>query len=141
MDRFRLHGRRLAWLVLLLGGCGPGSGGSGVPDNVAGAAPPASNPAPTAPSGGMADASCTAPPGVTSAPYAGTVQAVSEACLLVADRAIVIDRAQVVRRSGAMADRADLVPGARVTVEPEPADPGRARLVIVEDANAGWAVP
>ena len=137
MDRVGLHGRRLAWLALLLGGCGPGSGGSGVPDSAAGAAPPASSPAPTAPDGGMADATCTAPLGATSAPYAGNVQAVSETCLLVADRAIVIDGAQIVRRSGAMAGRADLVPGARVTVEPEPADPGRARLVIVEDSNAG----
>lgn len=137
MNRFRLHGRRLAWLSILLGGCGPGSGGSGVPDSATGVAPPATSPAPTAPAGGIADTACAAPPGATSAPYAGNVQAVSETCLLVADRAIVIDRAQILRRSGTIASRSDLVPGVRVTIKPEPADPGRASLVIVEDVNAG----
>jgi hypothetical protein len=135
MNRIRMHARRLAWVALLLGGCGPGSGGSGVPENATGVAPPATSPAPTAPGGGMADATCAAPAGATSAPYTGSVQAVSETCLLVEDRAIVIHQAQIVRRSGAMASRGDLVPGVRVTIEPESADPGRASLVIVEDVN------
>jgi hypothetical protein len=43
--------------------------------------------------------------------------------------------ATIQRRSGAAATAADLVPGTRVTVAPEPADPGRAAVVTIEDTG------
>jgi hypothetical protein len=125
------------WLALLLAACSdPGSGGTGIPGPSAGAppaspapveAPPANADAPALPPG------CAAPAAASAHPYSGEIRAVAEDCLLVGDRAIVITMATIRRRSGAAATAADLVAGMRVTVEPEAADPGRARTVIIED--------
>jgi hypothetical protein len=126
------------WLALLLAACSdPGTGGTGIPGPTAGApaspapveAPPPSAEAPAAPPPG-----CAAPPAAGSDPYTGQVRALADGCLLVGDRAIVITMATIQRRSGAPATATDLVAGIRVTVEPEPADPGRAKAVILEDA-------
>lgn len=131
-------GQAPLWLaMLLLAACSdPGSGGTGIPGPSAGAPPspaPVEAPPPAADAPAMMPPDCAAPPGADSVPYTGEVRAVGDGCLLVGDRAIVITMATIARRSGAAATAAELVAGIRVTVEPEPADAGRARSVIIED--------
>jgi hypothetical protein len=125
------------WLALLLAACSdPGSGGTGIPGPSAGAPPTSPAPVEAPPPNADAPAmppGCAAPPAASADPYTGEIRAVADDCLLVGDRAIVIAMATVQRRSGAAATAADLVAGMRVTVEPEAADPGRARTVIIED--------
>ena len=131
------------WLALLLAACSdPGTGGTGIPGPTAGTAAPAPSPAPVeAPPAPNADApaapppDCAAPPAASADPFTGQVRAVADGCLLVGDRAIVITMATIQRRSGAAATAADLVPGIRVTVQPKPADPGRAGTVTIEDTG------
>ena len=128
------------WFALLLAACSdPGSGGTGIPGPSADAPPrspaPVEAPPPDADAPAAVPPDCAAPPGVGSGPYTGQVRAVADGCLLVGDRAIVITLAAIERRSGAAATAADVVPGIRVTVEPEPADAGRARAVIIEDTG------
>lgn len=128
-------------LALLLAGCGPGSGGSGVPSGL-GEAPVSSAPAPVAPAPEPPPAStpvappvssCDAPVSAGADVYQGQIQAIGGGCLIVAGRAIVIDGAILVRRSGAGARLDELQPGIRVTIEPVSGNPGRARLVVIED--------
>lgn len=148
--RTRAGGSLRWWLVIVAGaaasGCAPGSGGTGVPDNVSLAPAPAPTTAP-APSAEPPPASppsasppaltgCMAPAGATTMSYTGTVRAVAGGCLLVDDRSISIAGAQVVRRSGGFSSAAELAAGQRVTVEPEPSDPARARVVTIEDVPA-----
>jgi hypothetical protein len=130
------------WLALLLAACSdPGTGGTGIPGPTAGAEAPAPSPAPieAPPPDALGPAApppgCTAPPAASSDPYTGLVRALADGCLLVGDRAIVITMATIQRRSGAAATAADLVPGIRVTVAPQPADPGRADAVVIEDTG------
>lgn len=126
-------------LTLLLAGCGPGSGGSGVPTGV-GEPPSTSAPAPAPTTGAPAPApaptpvpACSASAGASAAAYQGEIEASEGGCLVVAGRAFVIEGAILVRRSGAEARPADLQPGVRVTIEPLASDPGRARVVVIED--------
>ncbi len=128
------------WLALLLAACSdPGSGGTGIPGPSAGAPPaspaPVEAPPPAADAPATLPPGCAAPPGAGSDPYTGEVRAVADGCLLVGDRAIVITMATIERRSGGAATAAELAAGMRVTVEPEPADAGRARAVIIEDTG------
>ena len=129
-------------LALLLAACSdPGTGGTGIPGPAAGVEAPAPSPAPIEAPPPNADApaapppDCAAPPAASSAPYTGLVRALADGCLLVGDRAIVITMATIQRRSGAAVTAAELVPGIRVTVEPEPTDPGRADVVTIEDTG------
>ena len=128
------------WLALLLAACSdPGTGGTGIPGPTAGApaspAPVEAPPAPNADAPAAPPPDCAAPPAASADPFTGQVRAVADGCLLVGDRAIVITMATIQRRSGAAATAADLVPGIRVTVQPEPADPGRAGTVTIEDTG------
>jgi hypothetical protein len=86
----------------------------------------------SAPAAGAAPA-CAAPANASAASYAGIIEAQSDGCLLVGGRSILITGARIVRRSGAVAEVAELVPGSQVTVEPDPADPGRAHTVTIDD--------
>jgi len=128
--------------MLLLAACSdPGTGGTGIPGPTAGVDAPAASPTPVeAPPDALAPAApppgCAAPPAADSDPYTGLVRAVADGCLLVGDRAIVITMAVIQQRSGGTATAADLVAGIQVTVEPEPADPGRARIVTIEDSGS-----
>ncbi len=129
-------------LVALLTACAdPGSGGTGVPTS---SAPATSAPVPapvTAPAPGAAppaDVSptvdaCTAPAPVGAEPFTGLVTGRSGSCLAVESRAVRIDQALLLRRSGAVASIDELVVGVRVTVEPEPGDGRQARRVTIED--------
>lgn len=124
-----------ALLGLLLAGCGPGSGGSGVPSGVdvpATGTPVPAPPPTTAPEPAPPD-DCSAPPDAVAEAWQGRIQAVSDTCLVVADRAIRIDGALVIRRAGPAASIDDLLPGLLVTVEPVPGEPGRALRVVIED--------
>ena len=137
--RFGRH--PLLCLALMLAGCGPGSGGSGVPS--AGSrpdgAPDTSAPAPAPPATGAPapepapPGDCRAPAGAGSAAWQGRVQALADGCLVVDERPIRIDGAAIVRRSGAVASVDALAVGQLVTVEPRAGEPGRAGRVIIED--------
>ena len=143
-DPPRYAGLRLAALLaagllgaLALAGCGPGSGGSGLPDSTSGTAPPPSaSPAPP-PSSEPAPApsACPGPTGGSAAPYAGAVRAVEAGCLFVGERWFVLDGARVERRSGRAATPSDLVVGILVTVTPRSEDAARALAVLIEDAG------
>ncbi|MET0509315.1 MAG: hypothetical protein ABWZ78_14230 [Burkholderiaceae bacterium] len=142
--------RSMLWLAMVLAACSdPGSGGTGVPGDASSVAapaptpppagapstpqPPPSSPLPGSPPAVGSPAACSAPANASGAPYAGIIEAQADGCLLVGDRSIVIAGAQIVRRSGAAAVVAELVPGVHVTIEPEPTDPGRARTVTIDD--------
>ena len=142
--------RSMLWLAMVLAACSdPGSGGTGVPGDASSVAaptptpppagapstpqPPPSSPPPGSPPAVGSPAACSAPANASGAPYAGIIEAQADGCLLVGDRSIVIAGAQIVRRSGAAAVVAELVPGVHVTIEPEPTDPGRARTVTIDD--------
>lgn len=118
--------------ALPLAGCGPGSGGSGLPENTAGAAPPAPPPSsePMPP-----PSACPGPTGESVVPYFGTVRAVEAGCLLVGERWIVLDGAQIQRRGGPAASPADLVVGTVVTVTPRSDDAARALVVLIEGTD------
>jgi hypothetical protein len=138
----------LALLLLLVAACGdPGSGGTGVPTATAPAAPPptsdpslAPTPSPTpsppagAPAAGIPDPGCRPPADASTAPFTGIVEAQSGGCLLVGGRSILVTDARVLLRSGGESTLEALVTGLTVTVEPDPADPGLARTVTIEDS-------
>lgn len=122
-------GAAVLLLLMLAGltGCGPGSGGSGIPDSAATSSPLPVAPPPT-------DSACaSAVNGWTdAAAYSGTVRAVDAGCLLVGERGIRLDGTQIVGRSGAALTLADLAAGTLVTVEPRVDQPSTAASVIVE---------
>lgn len=119
----------IVWLSLLLGACSdPGSGGTGIPGTAASPAPVGGNDS-AAPDVG---ASCSTP-GANSETFTGVIQSLNGDCLVVGERSIRIDTALILRRSGASANRNDLLPGTRVIVEPLTEDPSRARQVTIDD--------
>ena len=141
-DPHRSAGPRLAALLaaglvgmLALAGCGPGSGGSGLPDGALGTVPPPSGSPPPSSESPSAPAACPGATGESLVPYAGSIRAVEAGCLLVGERWIVLEGARIERRSGGSATLGELVIGIAVTVTPRSDDPSRALVVLIEDAG------
>ncbi len=120
----------VGFLVCAIGACSdPGSGGTGVP-GTGNSPPPETGGDMGAPVAGVL---CSAPAGATSEVFTGEIRSLANDCLVVGERSIRIDSAPIARRSGASASRDDLIAGTRVSVEPLPEDPSRARRITIED--------